>query len=74
MVRPESVQQILVGHQQGLSAIAHFESMAGEIRVECLTWIYTPERRVLFFATMSPDHLAGFRPAFHRIVQSASLP
>ena len=44
------------------------------MRVECLTWIYTPERRVLFFATMSPDHLAGFRPAFHRIVQSTSLP
>ena len=44
------------------------------MRVECLTWVYTPGSRVLFFATMSADQLATFRPEFDRIVQSASLP
>jgi hypothetical protein len=74
VVRPESVHQILVGGHQGLNAIADFESRAGGMRVEYLTWVYTPESRVLFFATMSADQLATFRPEFDRMVQSASLP
>jgi hypothetical protein len=74
VVRPESVNQILVGAHQGLSAIADFQSRGGGTRVECLTWIFTPESRVLFFATMSRDQLATFRPEFNRIVQSATLP
>ena len=73
-VRPESVQQIVVGGRRGLRAIADFESRGGGTRVEYLTWVYTPESRVLFFATMSPDQLATFRPEFDRVVQLASLP
>jgi hypothetical protein len=74
VVRPESVRQIQVGAHEGLSAIADFESTAGGMRIEYLTWIDTPESRVLFFATMSPDQLAAFRPEFDRIVLSATLP
>lgn len=74
VVRTDSVQQIVVGGHQGLSAIADFEMKAGGMRVEYLTWIYTPESRVLFFATMSPGQLATFQPEFDRVVRSVTLP
>jgi hypothetical protein len=74
VVRPESVHQMLVGGHQGVTAIADFESKAGGARVEYLTWIYTPESRVLFFVTMRPEQLAALQPEFERIVQSVSLP
>jgi hypothetical protein len=74
-VRSESVQHTSVGGHQAVVAIADFESRGSRTpRVERLTWIFTPESRVLFFAVMSPDQLATFGPEFDRIAQSASLP
>lgn len=74
-VRPESVQHTFIGGHQAVVAIADFESKSGgRPRVERLTWIYTPESRVLFFSTMSPEQLTTFQPEFDGIVQSATLP
>jgi hypothetical protein len=73
-IRDEGVQQIIVGGRQGLRAVADFQLKNGAPRVEYLTWIFTPERRVLFFSTMNPDQLANARIQFDRIVQSARLP
>jgi hypothetical protein len=73
-IRPENVQQTSAGGHSAVVAVADFESRSGGPRVERLTWIFTPESRVLFFATMSPDQLPTFSADFDRIVQSVSLP
>jgi len=72
--RPDSVQQSSINGHAAVSAIADFESRSGTPRVECLTWIYAPERRVQFFAVMSPDQFAAFQPQFDRMARSATLP
>ena len=74
-VWPESIRQTTIGGHQAVVAVADFESRGTRVpRVECLTWIFTPESRVFFFAFISPDQLTTFQPEFDRIVQSANLP
>jgi hypothetical protein len=74
VVRPESIQAVVVEGRKGLTALADFESRAGDMRVELMTWVITPVRRFFFFATMRPDQLAGFQPEFVRVVQSVQFP
>jgi hypothetical protein len=74
-VRPESVQRTLIAGHQAVTAVADFNSgSGGKARVECLTWIFTPESRVFFFAFINPDQLTTFQPVFDRIAQSVDLP
>jgi hypothetical protein len=73
-IRPESVEHVSIGGRQAVVAVADFESRSGAARVERLTWIYTRESRVLFFATMSPGQVDAFTPAFDRVARSANLP
>jgi hypothetical protein len=74
-VRPDSVQEATVGGHRALRAVADFEPRrGGGMRVEYLTWIFTPESRVLAFATMSAEQLTAFQPDFDRVVQSINEP
>jgi hypothetical protein len=71
-VRPGSVQQTSIGGHQAVVAVADFGSDTP--KVECMAWIFTPESRIFFFASLSADKLITFQPAFDRIVHSANLP
>jgi hypothetical protein len=73
-VRPDSVQETTIGGHRALRAVADFEARRGGARVEYLTWIFTPESRVLVFATMSAQQLSAFQPEFDRVAQSISEP
>lgn len=73
-VRAESVQHTSIVGREAVVAVADFETRFGGPRIERLTWIYTSESRILFFATMSPDQLATFEPEFARVVQSTTVP
>ncbi len=41
---------------------------------EYMTWIYTTEAKVFFFARVPADDLPGLRPYFDQVVQSAVVP
>ncbi len=76
-LRPESVQHITVSGHEAVVAVADFEigpKAQPKPRVEYLTWVFTPARRVQFSLFTSPDTFSTLRPQFDRIVQSARVP
>jgi hypothetical protein len=72
-IRPGTVRETTVGGHPALTAIADFERRDGTPRVERLTWVFAPQGRALFFATMSPEQLSSMGAQFDRIVATAQL-
>jgi hypothetical protein len=68
-----SVQQTAINGRQAIVAVGEY--LAGrEPMNELMTWIYTSQSRVFFFARVRVDDLAALRPYFDQVVHSAIIP
>jgi tetratricopeptide (TPR) repeat protein len=71
--RAGSVQDITVGGQQGLAALADYPR--GETKMtEIHTWIYTTKTRVYVSGKVATSDLAAFQPRLEAIIRSMLVP
>ena len=80
-LREGSVHRVVIGGQQAMVAIADYTDFdPGSARytkrsmAEYMTWIYTQQTHVFFFARVPADELERLRPQFDAIVYSAIIP
>jgi hypothetical protein len=72
-IRPGSVESPWIGGRKALRATADYEAN-GQQMSETLTWIYTEQTRVLFFARGLASEIPAFQTHFDQIIYSAVVP
>ena len=72
-IRPGSVESPWIGGRKALRAAADYEAN-GEQMTEALTWIYTEQTRVLFFAHGLASEIPAFLTHFDQTIYSAVVP
>jgi len=71
--RPESVRRSTIGGQQALNVVAEY-TIAGQRKVEYLTWVDSPSSRMIFEARLPEADLAVFQSRFDEVIQSVVFP
>ena len=71
--RQETVRRTTIGGHEALSVVAEY-TIAGQRKVEYLTWVDSPNSRVIFDARLPEADLAVFESRFDQIIQSVVFP
>jgi hypothetical protein len=63
-----------INGKHAITAIGSYIGGSNRPMREYMTWIYTQNSRIFFFARVSPDEVPLLRPMFEQIVNSAIVP
>ena len=72
-IPPDTLKPAMINGRHAMTAIGSYAA-GDRTKREYMTWIYTQQSRVFFFARVWPEDLAVLRPMFDVIVNSAIVP